>query len=78
VNGINIIISSSVCNCGFFFIQAHVLYAEGVSLGHFLSPWQRSINNEPGLHGQPWWLPGDTSYQNAIELLEGRWETIKL
>jgi len=54
-----------------------VLYSEGVSLGHFLSPWQRSINNEPGLRGQPWWLVEDTSYQNAIELLEGRWETIQ-
>lgn len=57
--------------------EAHVLYAEGVSLGHFPSLWQRSLHNEPNLRAQPWWLPGDTGYQSIIQQLEGQWEAIR-
>lgn len=54
------------------------MYAEGVSLGHFPSPWQRSLHNEPNLRAQPWWSPEDTGYQKSIIYqLEEHWETIR-
>ena len=54
-----------------------MLYAEGVSLGHFPSLWQRSLHNEPNLHAQPWWSPEETGYQGIIQKLEEQWETIR-
>ena len=54
-----------------------MLYAEGVSLGHFPSPWQRSLHNEPNLRAQPWWTPEDTGYQRVIQQLEEQWEVIR-
>ena len=54
-----------------------MLYAEGVSLGHFPSPWQWSLHNEPNLRAQPWWSPEDTGYQRVIQQLEEQREVIK-
>ena len=54
-----------------------MLYAEGVSLGHFPSLWQRSYRNEPNLRAQPWWRPEDTGYPRIIHQLEEQWEAIR-
>ena len=54
-----------------------MLYAEGVSLGHFPSLWQWSLHNEPNLRAQPWWSLEETGYDKVIQQLEGQWETIR-
>ena len=54
-----------------------MLYAEAVSLGHFPSPWQRPLHNEPNLRAQPWWSLEGTGYQKIIQQLEEQWEAIK-
>lgn len=56
--------------------EAYEVHKRGAALGHFLSPYQRSLYNVPRLKSRPWWRVEDTPYINIARGLEKSWKEI--